>query len=62
MGKASRLKSFALIAMTAASLLSTRAAEATDTLFVWAGDVAHKAPDFFAVVDFDKNFNLWQGG
>lgn len=25
-----------------------------DTLFVWAGDAAHKAPDFFAVVDFDK--------
>lgn len=59
MGKASRLKSFALIAMTAASLLSTRAAEATDTLFVWAGDVAHKAPDFFAVVDFDKNSSTY---
>ena len=25
-----------------------------DTLLVWAGDVAHKAPDFVAVVDFDQ--------
>lgn len=40
--------------MTAAGLLSPFAAEAEDTLFVWAGDVAHTAPDFFAVVDFDQ--------
>jgi len=35
---------------------SPRAAQAQehDTLYVWAGDAAHKAPDFFAVVDFDK--------
>jgi len=25
------------------------------TLIVWAGDAAHKAPDFIAVVDFDPN-------
>jgi selenium-binding protein 1 len=28
-------------------------AKAEDTLYVWAGDAAHRAPDFFAVVDFD---------
>lgn len=25
------------------------------TLLVWAGDAAHKAPDFVAVIDFDRN-------
>src|SRR3954451_7867865 len=24
------------------------------TLYIWAGDQAHKAPDFLAVVDFDE--------
>ncbi len=53
MGKSSLLKSFSVAAMTAAAFLSP-AAEAEDTLFVWAGDAAHNAPDFFAVVDFDQ--------
>jgi len=45
----------ALIALTATTLLPATQAQATqDTLYVWAGDAAHKAPDFFAVVDFDK--------
>jgi len=26
-----------------------------DTLLVWAGDKAHEAPDFLAVVDFDRD-------
>jgi len=38
-----------------ATCLSAAEAGATqDTLFVWAGDAAHRAPDFFAVVDFDR--------
>src|SRR3981081_4421773 len=41
--------------MATAAFFLPVAADATDTLFVWAGDVAHKAPDFFAVVDFDQN-------
>lgn len=32
----------------------TYAGATQDTLFVWAGDAAHKAPDFFGVVDFDR--------
>ena len=24
------------------------------TLYVWAGDQAHKAPDFLAVIEFDE--------
>jgi selenium-binding protein 1 len=39
---------FSIVASTTSQL------HAEDTLYVWAGDVAHKAPDFFAVVDFDK--------
>jgi WD40 repeat protein len=31
------------------------AAAAPDTLIVWAGDAAHRAPDFIAVVDFDPH-------
>ncbi|HMJ09917.1 MAG TPA: hypothetical protein VK524_00860, partial [Polyangiaceae bacterium] len=31
-----------------------RALALQSTLYVWAGDAAHKAPDFFGVVDFDK--------
>lgn len=54
MGKTSLCKSLAAGMMTAAALFSSPAARAEDTLFVWAGDVAHKASDFFAVVDFDK--------
>ena len=26
-----------------------------NTLLVWAGDKAHEAPDFLAVVDFDRD-------
>jgi selenium-binding protein 1 len=29
--------------------------KAEKTMLVWAGDQAHKAPDFIAVVDFDRN-------
>ncbi|WP_394827884.1 hypothetical protein [Pendulispora albinea] len=51
----SYLKSFAALAVSTAAFLSPSPASATqDTLYVWAGDVAHKSPDFFAVVDFDK--------
>jgi len=31
------------------------AEDAEDTLLVWAGDQAHHAPDFLAVVDFDRH-------
>jgi hypothetical protein len=54
MGEASLWKSLAVIAAIAAALVSSPAARSEDTLFVWAGDKAHKASDFFAVVDFDK--------
>jgi hypothetical protein len=54
MGKRSRFSSLAAVVVTTAALLSALAAKAEDTLFVWAGDAAHKASDFFAVVDFDK--------
>jgi len=54
MDKASLFKSLTVIAMTTAALLPLSAAKAEDTLFVWAGDAAHNAPDFFAVVDFDQ--------
>jgi len=29
------------------------------TLYVWASDAAHKAPDFLAVVDFDENSSTY---
>ncbi len=54
MGRSSGFKSLAVVVATAAALLSPPAARAEDTLFVWAGDAAHRASDFFAVVDFDK--------
>jgi hypothetical protein len=55
----SRSKFFTTAALLAPAaltpLLTIAEARATqDTLYVWAGDAAHKAPDFFAVVDFDK--------
>lgn len=31
------------------------AEDAENTLIVWAGDKAHEAPDFLAVIDFDSN-------
>jgi selenium-binding protein 1 len=34
---------------------SAFADNAENTLLVWAGDAAHKAPDFVAVIDFDSN-------
>jgi hypothetical protein len=40
--------------MVVSALLLPFAVQAQDTLFVWAGDEAHIAPDFFAVVDFDR--------
>lgn len=55
MSQRSRKISFFVSALAMVNLLLATTAFATqDTLFVWAGDAAHKAPDFFAVVDFDK--------
>jgi hypothetical protein len=55
MNKRSRPIRFVALALAAAtSLFAISATAAQDTLFVWAGDAAHKAADFFAVVDFDK--------
>lgn len=48
-------KSLIAAAVAAAALSAARPASAEDTLYVWAGDKAHKAADFFAVVDFDKD-------
>jgi hypothetical protein len=55
MSKTFRFISAAALAVATAATLGASTASATqDTLYVWAGDVAHKAPDFFAVVDFEK--------
>jgi selenium-binding protein 1 len=59
MGKSSRCKLLFAVAATAAAFLSSFVARAEDTLFVWAGDAAHKAPDFFTVVDFDKGSSTY---
>ncbi|WP_020180465.1 selenium-binding protein SBP56-related protein [Methylopila sp. M107] len=48
------MKPLAAAAAAAAALTLSQPAQAEDTLYVWAGDKAHKAADFFAVVDFDK--------
>ena len=52
--RSSTSRMFAAMALGAATLLPISEAAATDTLFVWASDKAHKAPDFLGVVDFDK--------
>jgi selenium-binding protein 1 len=46
---------FLKILVASAGSIVVSPAFANDTLYVWAGDAAHKAPDFFAVVDFDKH-------
>ena len=43
-----------IAAALCASLSTASSVNAEDTLFVWAGDAAHKAADFITVVDFDK--------
>jgi hypothetical protein len=48
----------ALLAMAStwsAATLSSRFIPPDDTLLIWAGDQAHKAPDFVAVIDFDRH-------
>ena len=37
------------------TLLIAAAPEPPRYLFVWAGDAAHKSPDFVAVIDFDPS-------
>jgi hypothetical protein len=60
MNKTSSFKLFGALALTAATVLpGARAAATQDTLFVWAGDKAHKAPDFLGVVDFDKGSSTY---
>lgn len=55
MHTSSSSKLFTAMALGAATLWPAAQAAATqDTLFVWAGDKAHRAPDFLGVVDFDK--------
>ena len=57
MNKRRHFRSNSLLATllgAAACLSAARASATQDTLFVWAGDAAHRAPDFFAVVDFDR--------
>jgi selenium-binding protein 1 len=54
MNKTFCIRSFTAGLIGTASILAASWASASDTLYVWAGDAAHKAPDFFAVVDFDK--------
>jgi hypothetical protein len=53
-------KVIATASLITAGLFSAVPAAATqDTLYVWAGDAAHRAPDFFAVVDFDKGSSTY---
>ncbi|HVW30458.1 MAG TPA: selenium-binding protein SBP56-related protein [Polyangiaceae bacterium] len=54
-----RFGSLLALALGAAASFTSIDASAEDTLFVWAGDAAHKAPDFFAVVDFDKGASTY---
>jgi selenium-binding protein 1 len=54
MHKNASTKFVTILVATTGSLIASPAF-AEETLFVWAGDAAHKAPDFFAVVDFDRH-------
>jgi hypothetical protein len=55
MNKTSIFKTLAALTLAGAAFgMASPAAATQDTLFVWAGDAAHRAPDFFAVVDFDQ--------
>ena len=55
--KALPLAFAATLALTASAANSVMALykRAEDTLLVWAGDQARKAPDFAAVIDFDRD-------